>query len=145
MSFVVLKQQNSYHSVSYAYLIHYFPDKIPAPNAMQPSWKKGPDAGYFMMKGQPSSFQAADGFEDFNLERKDGSVSLLTGLDSKQSNRRSVKVPRGNTGGSKRSRIVQMEVSVNESSVEDIKSSSTGNEMYAAKGVVAGIYFLFFR
>lgn len=120
-----------------------FPDKIPSHNAMQPSWKKGPDAGYFMMKGQPSRFHAADGCEDFNLERKDGSVTLLTGLDSKQTNRRSVKVPRGNIGGSKRTRIVQMEVSVNESSVEDIKSSSAGNETYAAKGVVAGIFHLF--
>lgn len=112
-------------------------DKIPATNAMQPHWKKGPDAGYLMMKGQPSSFHAADAFEDFNLERKDGSASLLLGLDSKQSNRRSVKVPRSNSGGSKRSRIVQMEVSVNEYSVEDIKSYPTGTEMYAAKGVVA--------
>ncbi|KAL3498913.1 hypothetical protein ACH5RR_041645 [Cinchona calisaya] len=101
--------------------------RIPSAHASEPAFRhKIPDTGRFVPNGQPSGFHGSDAPEDLKLGNMNISQSLIVGAEAKQLHRRSGKAARNNSSGSKRSRIVQLEVSVNEIGVEDIKGNSLG-------------------
>lgn len=66
------------------------------------------------------------------------SRSLIAGAEATHLHQRSGKVARSN-GGSKRSRILRMEFSVNESGVEDIKGSSSVTGTCPAKCIAGRV------
>ncbi|KAL3499293.1 hypothetical protein ACH5RR_038386 [Cinchona calisaya] len=100
--------------------------KIPPASASEPAfWYKIRDTGFFAPDGQPSGFHGSNASEDLKLENVDAAQSFITSPEAKQLHRRSGKVSRCNSSSSKRSRIVQLELPVNGSGVEDVKGNSS--------------------
>nr|XP_027084899.1 uncharacterized protein LOC113706974 isoform X5 [Coffea arabica] len=108
--------------------------KIPPEPAFQ---YKVPDTGRFVPNGQPSNLHRGDASEELKLLSMNASQSLTTNPEAKQLHRRSGKVSGSNGGGSKRSRIVQLELSTSETGLEDMKGSSSRTGCCPAKFTVA--------
>ncbi|XP_071918150.1 uncharacterized protein [Coffea arabica] len=108
--------------------------KIPPEPAFQ---YKVPDTGRFVPNGQLSNLHLGDASEELKLLSMNASQSLTTNPEAKQLHRRSGKVSGSNSGGSKRSRIVQLELSTGETGLEDMKGSSSRTGYCPAKFTVA--------
>ncbi|XP_059639780.1 uncharacterized protein LOC132282176 isoform X2 [Cornus florida] len=111
--------------------------------AVRPSesafWKKTPDVE-IRRASQLSSFHGEDASDDLNFVSTNSCQSLMPRLEAKELKKKSGKVSRSSSGCSKRSRMAQMEVSINEHGADDIKGTSNELGSYSAKCNIAGVY-----
>ncbi|XP_059639779.1 uncharacterized protein LOC132282176 isoform X1 [Cornus florida] len=108
--------------------------------AVRPSesafWKKTPDVE-IRRASQLSSFHGEDASDDLNFVSTNSCQSLMPRLEAKELKKKSGKVSRSSSGCSKRSRMAQMEVSINEHGADDIKGTSNELGSYSAKCNIA--------
>uniref|UniRef100_A0A5B7B9L4 Uncharacterized protein n=1 Tax=Davidia involucrata TaxID=16924 RepID=A0A5B7B9L4_DAVIN len=113
-------------------------DEVGAVSASETAfWNKMPDAELCWHASQPSSFHSEGASEDLNFGNTYSSLLLKPRPEAKKLRRKSGKVARSSSGCSKRSRMAQMEVPINEHGVDDIKGVSNELGAYPAKCNIA--------
>ncbi|KAA8520881.1 hypothetical protein F0562_011554 [Nyssa sinensis] len=109
-------------------------DEVGTVNASETAfWNKMPDAELCRHASQPSSFHIEDASEDLYFGSTNSSLLLKPTPEAKKSQRKTGKAARSSSGCSKRSRMAQMEVPINEHGVDDIKDISNELGAYPAK------------
>ncbi|KAA8522458.1 hypothetical protein F0562_013181 [Nyssa sinensis] len=113
-------------------------DEMGAVNASETAlWNKMRDVEVYRHASQLSSFHIDDASEDINFGSTNSSLLLMPRSEVKQVERKSGKVAKSSSGCSRRSRMAQMEVSINEHGADDIKGTSSELGAYPAKCNIA--------
>uniref|UniRef100_A0A5B7B5S6 Uncharacterized protein n=1 Tax=Davidia involucrata TaxID=16924 RepID=A0A5B7B5S6_DAVIN len=113
-------------------------DEVGAVNASETAlWNKMRDVELCRHASKLSSFHIDDASEDLNFGSTNSSLLLMPSPEAKPLERKSGKVARSSSGCSRRSRMAQMEISINEHGADDIKGTSSELGAYPAKCNIA--------